>query len=155
LDIKILLQQKQVLSIVHGTEEALDVKDGTEFKAWKRQHGIAPSTILLAIERSWQQQYGIQKDAKVLWDQLKEDYKSKVKLNVWALRDEMSAVRLSDCENVPEYTSKNQCYVNDFTLCADIVSSTGSLTMPKSEHTNYLLKGVPKNTDWRFFTQLM
>jgi hypothetical protein len=104
-----------------------------------------------------QQQYGVQKDAKALWDQLKEDYKSKVKLNVWARRDEMSAVRLSDCDNVQEYASKIQSYVNDFNLCADTdsSSSTGSGTMPKSEHTYYQMKGIPKDDDWRFFTQLM
>jgi len=146
---------RYILGIVDGTEEAPDAKDGTEFKAWKKQHGIARSTILLAMERSLQQQFGVQKDAKALWDQLKEDYKSKVKLNVWALRDEMSAVRLSDCENVQEYASKIQSYVNDFNLCADTDSSTGSGTMPKSEHTYYLMKGVPKDDDWRFFTQLM
>jgi hypothetical protein len=105
--------------------------------------------------RLLQQQNGIQKDAKALWDQLKEDYKSKAKLNVWALQDEMSAVRLSDCENVQEYTSKIQSYVNDFNLCADSDSSTGSDTMLKSEHTYYLMKGIPKDDDWRFFTQLM
>ena len=44
--------------------------------------------------------------AKALWDQLKEDYKSKVQLNVWALQDEMSAVKLRDCENVQEFASK-------------------------------------------------
>jgi len=153
LEIEILLEQKQVLGIVDGTEEAPDPKDATEFKAWKKQHGIARSTILLAMERSLQQQYGIQKDAKALWDQLKEDYKSKVKLNVWALRDEMSAVKLRDCENVQEYASKIQGHVNDFNLCAD--SSTGSGTMPKSEHSYYLMQGIPKDDDWRFFTQLM
>jgi len=156
LEVEILLEQKQVLGIVDGTEEAPDAKnakDATEFKAWKKQHGIARSTILLAMERSLQQQYGVQKDAKALWDQLKEDYKSKVKLNVWALRDEMSAVKLRDCENVQEYASKIQGYVNDFNLCADSDSSTG--TMPKSEHSYYLMQGVPKDDDWRFFTQLM
>ena len=58
-----------------------------------------------------------------------------MKLNVWALRDEMSAVRLSDCENVQEYASKIESYVNDFNLCANTdSSSTGSGTLPKSEH---------------------
>ena len=154
LEIEILLEQKQVLGIVNGTEEVPEV--ATELKSWKKQYGIARSTILLAMERSLQQQYGVQKDAKALWDHLKEDYKSKVKLNVWALRDEMSAVRLSDCENVQAYASKIQSYGNDFNLCADTdSSSTGSGTMPKSEHTYYLMKGVPKDDDWRVFTQLM
>jgi hypothetical protein len=52
LEIEINLEQKQVLGIVDGTEEALDANDGTKFEAWKQQHGIARSTILLAMERS-------------------------------------------------------------------------------------------------------
>jgi len=151
LEIEILLEQKQVLGIVDGTEEAPDAKDGTEFKAWNKQHGIARSTVLLAMERSLQQQNGVQKDAKALWDQLKEDYKSKVKLNVWALQDEMAAVKLRDCENVQEYASKIQGYLNDFNLCAD--SSTGSGTMPKSELSYYLMLGIPKDDDWRQASQ--
>jgi hypothetical protein len=63
----------------------------------------------------------------------------------------MSALKLSNCENVPEYASKIQGYVNDFNLCAD--SSTG--TMPKTEHSYSLMQGIPKNDDWRFLTQLM
>jgi len=149
LEVEILLEQKQVLGIVDGTEEAPE--DATELKSWKKQHGIARSTILLAMERSLQQQYGVQKDVKALWDQLKEDYKLKVKLNVWALRNKMSAVKLSNCENVQEYASKIQGYVNDFNLCVE--SSTS--TMPKSEHSYYLMQGIPKDDDWRFFTQLM
>jgi hypothetical protein len=78
VEIEILLEQKQVLGIVDGTEEAPDTTDATEFKVWKKQHGITLSTILLAMERSLQQQYGVQKDAKALWDQLKEDYKSNI-----------------------------------------------------------------------------
>ena len=149
LEVEILWEQKQVLGIVDGTEEAPE--DTTELRSWKKQHGIARSTILLAMERSLQQQYGVQKDSKALWDQLKEDYKSKVKLNVWALRDEMSAVKLSNCENVQQYASKIQGYVNDFNLCAENLTGT----MPKSEHSYSLIQGIPKDDDWRFFTQLM
>jgi hypothetical protein len=151
LEIKILLEQKLVIGIADGTEEALDTKDGTDFKAWKKQLGIERSTILLAMERSLQQQYGVQNDAKVRWAELKEHHKSKVKLNVWALCDEISAVKLRDCENVQEYASKIQGYVNDFNLCAE--NSNG--TMPMGEHSYYLMQGILKDDDWRFFTQLM
>jgi hypothetical protein len=41
------------------------------------------------MEISLLQLYGIQKDTKLQWDQLKEDNTPKVKLNVWALRVEM------------------------------------------------------------------
>jgi hypothetical protein len=86
LAVEILLEQKQVLGIVNGTEEepdAKNAKDATEFKAWKKQHPITRSTILLTMERSVQQLYGVKKDANELWDQLLEGYKSKVTLNVW------------------------------------------------------------------------
>jgi hypothetical protein len=49
LEIEILLEQKRVVGSVDGTEEAPDAKDGTECTAWKTQHGIAKSTILLAM----------------------------------------------------------------------------------------------------------
>jgi hypothetical protein len=63
-----------------------------------------------------------------------------VKLKVWALRDEMSAVKLSNCENVQKYASKIQGYGNDCNFYAE--SSTG--TMPKSEHSYYLMHGTPR-----------
>jgi hypothetical protein len=153
LEIEILLGQKRVVSSVDGTEEAPDAKDGTECTAWKTQHGIAQSTILLAMQRSLQQQYGVQKDAKRLRDRLKENYKSNVTPNVLALRDEMSALKLRDCQNVQEYASKIQGYVHDFNLYG--ASSTDSGTMPKSEHTHYLMHGVLKDTVCRVFNQLM
>jgi len=70
---------------------------------------------------------------------------------MWALRDDMSAVRLSDCENIQEYAPKIQWYVYDFNLCGE--SSTG--TMPNSEHSYYLMQGILKVDDGRFFTPLM
>jgi hypothetical protein len=60
-------------------------------------------------------------------------------------------VKLRDCENVQEYASKIQGYVNDFNLCAE----SSITTMPKSEHSYYLMQGIPKDDDWRGFTQLM
>ena len=64
LEVEILLEQKQVPGIVDGTEEAPDAKNGmdaTKFKPLKKQHGIARLPILLALERSVQQQYGVQR----------------------------------------------------------------------------------------------
>jgi len=140
-----------VLSGVEDPEEAPDPNNATEFIAWHEQYGITRLTILLMMERSMQQQYGVQKEAKALWDQWKEEYELMVKLNKWALRDEMSAVKLRDCEDLQEYASKPLGYVNNFDLCAE--SSTG--TMPKSEHSYYLLQAIRKDVDWRFFAQLM
>jgi hypothetical protein len=65
----------------------------SEVKAWKKQHRITRFTIHLVMERSLQQLYGVQNKGNVLWDQLKEDDRLKVKLNVWALCNEISAVQ--------------------------------------------------------------
>jgi hypothetical protein len=51
------------------------------------------------------------------------------------LHNKMSKVKLSNCENVQEYTLKIQSYMNDFNLCTDTDSSTGSGTMPTCNHT--------------------
>jgi hypothetical protein len=151
LDVEELLEQKQVFGVVDGTEEAPE--DVTELKAWKTQHGIAQLPILLAMDRSLQQQYGVQQDAKALWNHLKEEYKLKVKLIVWALQDEMSAVRSADCENVQDYVSKIQGCMNNFNVFADSEGATcGGGTMQKSEHTYHLIKGVPKDNDWMFLS---
>jgi hypothetical protein len=153
LEVQILVEQTEVPGIVDGTDVA--PANSTELKSWKKHHGIEGSTILLTTDRSFHQQYGVQKEAMELWDQLKKDYTSKLKLNVWALRNEMSAVKLRNCENIQQYTSKIQRNVNDFNCWANTDSSTCSVTMPKSEHTYYLMKGVLKKDDWRLFPQLM
>jgi hypothetical protein len=72
-----------------------------------------------------------------LWDLLKEVYQSRLKLNIWALYDEMSVVKVNSCENVQKYASIIQGHVNDFNLCAD--SSTGSGTKPNREHRYWLM----------------
>jgi hypothetical protein len=150
LEIEILLEQKQVIIIVNSTAEAPDAQDGTEFTAWKKQHEIPWSTILLAMERSLQRQNSVSEDTKASWDRLKEDYKSKVKLNVSPLQDNMSAAKLKDCENGQKSASKIQGYVNNFNLCAE--SSTGSIA--KSGHSYYLMQGILKDNNWRLLTQL-
>jgi hypothetical protein len=90
LEVEIVLEQKQVLGSGNGTEEVPD--DAKELELSKMQHGIAQSTIHLPMERLLDPQHGIQKKVKALWDQLKEDYKSKGKLNVWTVRHDMLAV---------------------------------------------------------------
>lgn len=148
------MEQKQILSILNDKEEAPDPKNRTEYAERREQHRIVPSTVLLVTEWFLQPKlYGVQKDAQVLWDMLKEDSKSKMMMNVWDWQDTISAVRLSDCENVQEYSSKIQSNVRDFNLCTRAnSSSTGSGKMLKSKHIYYLMKGVEMDNDWRYFT---
>jgi len=90
----------------------------------------------------------MQRHCAISWRRTTE---SNVKLNVWAVQDEMPAGMLRDCGNVQEYTSMIQGCVNNFNLCAE--NSTGM--MPMSGHSYYLMQGLPMDDDWRSFTKLM
>ena len=73
LEIEILSDQKQILGIVKSTEKALHPKGAREFQAWRKQYGIAWSTIFLIVERSLLQLNDVWNDAKALRDQLNKD----------------------------------------------------------------------------------
>jgi hypothetical protein len=76
-----------------------------------------------------------------------------VKFNVWSVHNEMPAVKFSNCQNVQKYASKIQEHMNYFNVCTEI--STGSSMMPNCEHSYFLIQGILKDDDWRFFTQVM
>jgi len=85
---------------------------------------------------------GGDRDCEV-WSYQLQELESMVKLNVWALADEMSAVKLRDCKNVQEYALNIQAYVNDLNIFAE-----SSISMrPKSEHSYYLMQGIAKDHD--------
>jgi len=106
LDIEILLEQMQIPGDCRWYREGTGYKSHTEFFAWKKHHAITWSTILHVIEMYFEMQYPHQKGVIALWDQLKEECEFMVKLNVWALQDDMAAVQLRDCKNVQEYVLK-------------------------------------------------
>jgi hypothetical protein len=114
LEVDILLEQKQDLSIVDGTDEAQ--VNTPDLKRWKKQPRIARWIILPTMERSLQLQYGIPYGTQTLWNQLKEDNKSNMKLNVCALPVQITLVILGNCENMQQYTLKILRHVNDFIL---------------------------------------
>ena len=89
-----LLEQKQVYGIIKGydnkPEEPAANATATEkatFKDWMNRHGIARSTILLEMERWMQAEYTVGKDAKTLIEKLASAYKSKMKLNIFKIRE--------------------------------------------------------------------
>jgi len=79
------------------------------------------------------------------------DYKSKVKMNVWALHYQMPAVEFRDCMNVQDHSSKIQEHGNNFNLGGE--GSTG--TILKHEHGYPMMQYIAKDDDGRFSTQLM
>jgi len=60
----------------------------TAFKHWMNGHGVARSTILLGMEPRIQVEYTVVHDAKTLWEMLSSAYKSKLKLNIFEIRED-------------------------------------------------------------------
>jgi hypothetical protein len=93
-EMAILLEQKQVYRIIKGyvdkREERAANTTATEeaaLKDWMNRHGVARSTILLSMEPRIQAESTVVDDAKTLWEKQASAYKSKLKLNIFEIRE--------------------------------------------------------------------
>jgi hypothetical protein len=171
-EMALLLEQKQVYGIVTGEDEwpensaEQDATAAEKFahratvKDWVKQHGPARSTILLGMEPRLQALYIEITNARTLWEKLATAYKSKLKFNVFQVREEIFGIRLEDCDDVDTYALLIDQKVKDYNLCSapSILSSDTTRTLAKmseEEHVLYLLRGIPRNDDCQFFLELM
>jgi hypothetical protein len=102
-EMALLLEQKQVYGIIKGyddkPEEPAANATATEkaaFKDWMHRNGVARSTILLGMEPRIQAEYMVVDDAKTLWEKLASAYKSKLKLNIFEIREDLWSIKLQD-----------------------------------------------------------
>jgi len=99
-------------------------------------------------------------DAWTLWEKLATAYKSKLKFNVFQIREELLGIRLEDCVDVNTYALRIDQKIKDYNLCSEPSTSSSDATrtlakMTDEEHMFYLLRGIPRNDDWQFFLELM
>jgi hypothetical protein len=168
------LEQKQVYGIINGyddkPEEPAANATATEkaaFKDWMNPHGVARSTILLGMEPRIQAEYTVVDDAQTLWEKLALAYKSKLKLNIFEIREDIWSIKLQDGRDVDNYASRIDRKVKDYNLCAgppapsttDTATDTDSAKtiakMSEQEHIFYLLRRIPRNNEWKVFRELM
>jgi len=172
-EMALLLEQKQVYGIIKGyddkPEEPAANATATEkaaFKDWMNRHGVARSTILLGMEPRIQAEYTVVDDAKTLWEKLASAYKSKLKLNIFEIREDFWSIKLQDCGDVDDYASRIDRKVKDYNLCAGPLTTDTDATdtdasaktiakMSEQEHIFYLLCGIPRNDEWKVFLELM
>jgi len=170
-EMALLLEQKQVNSIVTGEDERPEdpVEDATAasilahwaaVKHWVKQHGTARLTILLGMELRLQASYMEITDARTLWENMVTAYKSKLKVNVFQIREQLLGIRLQDCEDVDTYALRIDQKVNDCNLCSEPLTSLWAVTrtlarMTDEEHVFYLPRGKPRNDFGQFFAELM
>jgi len=100
----LLLEQKQVYGIIKGYNDKPEERaanatttDKAAFNNWMNCHGVAKSTILLGIELRIQGEYTIVDNAKMLWEKLPSAYKSKLKLNIFEIREDLWGLKLPHC----------------------------------------------------------
>ena len=171
----LLLEQKQVYGIIKGyddkPEEPAANATATEkaaFKDWMNRHGVARSTILLGMEPRIQAEYTVVDDAKTLCEKLASVYKSKLKLNIFKIREDLWSNKLQDCGDVNNYASRIDLKVKDYNLCsepttpsttdtdaADTDSAKTIAKMSEQEHIFYLLRRIPRSDEWKVFLELM
>jgi len=171
----LLLEQKQVYGIIKGyddkSEEPAANATATEkaaFKDWMNHHGVARSTILFGMEPRIQAEYTVVEDVKTLREKLASAYKSKLKLNIFEIREDLWSIKLQDCADVDNYASRNNRNNKDYNLCAgptapsttdpdaaDTDSAKTIAKMSEQEHIFYLLRRVPRNDEWKVFLELM
>jgi len=171
----LLLEQKQVYGIIkeydNKPEEPAPNATATEkaaFKDWMNRHGVARSTILLGMELRIQAKYTVVDNAKTLWEKLASAYKSKLKLNIFEIREDLWSIKLRDCGDVDNYASRIDRNVKDYNICAGPTAPSTTDTnaarmdsaktiakMSEQEHIFYLLRGFQRNDEWKVFLELM
>ena len=175
-EMALLLVQKQVYSIIKEfdakPEEPATKATATEktaFKDWMNRHGVARWDILLGMEPRIQEECTVVDDAKTLWEKLASAYKSKLKLNIFEIREDLWSIKLHYCGDVDNYASQIHREIKDDNLCVrpTATSTAGTdapdtdvsaYTIPKmsgQEHNFYLLHGIPRNDEWKVFLGLM
>jgi len=135
------------------------------FNDWMNRHGVARSTILLGMEPRIEAEYTVINDAKMLWEQLASAYKSKLKLNIFEIREDLWSIKLQDCGDVDNYASRIDPNVKHYNLWAGPTTTDADATdtdsaktiakMSDQEHISYLLCGIPRNDEWNVFLELM
>jgi hypothetical protein len=170
----LLLEQNQVYGIIIGYDDMPEMPaanatatEKAALKDWMNRHGVARSTIPLSMEPKIQVEYTVIEDAKTLWEQLASAYKSKLKLNIFEIREHLSSIKLQDCGDVNNSRSQIDLKVKDYNLCtrptapltidtdSDKVTAKTIPKMSEQEHIFYLLCGIPRNHEWKVFLELI
>jgi hypothetical protein len=95
-EMALLLEQKPVYGIIKGYEDKPEepaanatATEMVALKDWMNRHGVGRLTILLGMEPRIQAEYTVVDDAKMLWKKLASAYKSKLKLNIFEIREDL------------------------------------------------------------------
>jgi hypothetical protein len=110
-------------------------------------------------------EYMVIDDAKTLWEKLASAYKSKLKLNIFEIREDLWSIKQQDCGNVDNYASQIDRKAKDYKLytapsttdteATDTDSANTITKISEQVHIIYLLRGIPRNDEWKVFLELI
>jgi len=63
-------------------------------------------------------EYTVVGDAKTLWQKLASAYKSKLKLNIFEITEDLCSIKLQNCGDADNYVSQTDRIVKNYNLCA-------------------------------------
>jgi hypothetical protein len=119
-----LLAQKQLYGIIQGYKDEPDepaanatATEKAALKDWMNRHNVARSTILLGMEPRIQAEYTVVNDEKTLWQKIASADKSKLKHNIFEIRQALGSIKLQDCGDVDNYASRIDRKVKGYNLC--------------------------------------
>jgi hypothetical protein len=118
------------------------------------------------MEPRIQAEYSVVNQAEMLGEKLGSAYKSKLKLNIFEIRDDHWIIKLQDCRDFNNYVLWIDGKVKHSNLCtaptsadtdaAETNLNAGTIAkMCQQEQIFYPLQGIPGNDECNIFLQLM
>jgi len=113
-----------------------------------------------------QAKYTVVDNVKTLWHKLSSAYKSKLKPNIFEIREDHWSIKQQDWRDVDNYASRFDRKVKDSNLCTGPMTTdtdtadtdVNAKTIAKMSHQEYifyLLQRIPRNKEWNGFRALM
>jgi hypothetical protein len=114
------------------------------------------------MEPRIQAKYTVVDDVNTLWEKLASTYKSKLKINIFEIWEDLWNIKVQDCRDFDNYSSQIDLRVKDNNLCAapsttdtDVDTAKTIAKMSEQEHIIYLLRGIPTNDEWKVIRPLV
>jgi hypothetical protein len=170
-EMALLLEQKEVYGIMEEYDDKpeepganVSATEKAAFKDLMNHHGVARLCILLGMEPRIQAEYTVVKDAKTLWEKLASAYKSKQKLNIFQIWEDLWSIQRQQSRDVDNNALRINEKVKDYYLCtrpsttdtdADTETAETIAKMSEQEPIFDLLRGITRNDKWQVFLELL
>jgi hypothetical protein len=120
-----------------------------DWRTYKNNYEKANGTICSLLEPSIRSRYTAEKydDPKVLWDTIKTDFEKAIKLDARYQMAKLAACKLESYSSVTEWTTAQEKYINDLTICG--------VKTEDEWRKFYIFSNLPNTEEWRNFSSAL